>query len=242
MMLTPPNLKGWENTPLVEHFQKKYGKPVHMNNDANAAALAEYRFGNAKGTPNLVYLTMSTGMGGGAIVEGKLVQGISDTAAEVGHYVLDIEGPTCSCGLKGCFEVYCGGAALARRMREEISRQKIDTAVLREANGDLDKVDASCLVEAVKKGDPYALQVWSEFIERLAQGIGVVLMTLNPEVIILGTIAIHSQNLLLDPLKKQLPRFAWKEPIAACRIEASALGDSISELSALALALEGDRS
>ncbi len=109
--------------------------------------------------------------------------------------------------------------------------------MLRQAGGDPEKIDAGCLIEAVKKSDPYALQVWDEFIERLAQGIGIVLMVYNPEVVILGTLAIHSQNLLLDPLKKQLPRFAWKEPVAACRIEASSLGDSISELSALALAL-----
>lgn len=236
MMLTPPNLKGWENTHLTDFFEKTFQKPVCMNNDANAAALAEFQFGHAKGTQNLVYLTVSTGMGGGAIVDGKLVQGISDTAAEVGHYVLDIHGPLCSCGLRGCFEVYCGGAALARRMKEEIVKQKIETQVLAEAQGDLEKIDAGCLIEAVKKKDAYALQVWEEFIERLAQGIGVVLMTFNPEVIILGTIAVHSGELLLDPLRRQLSRFAWKEPIEACRIEATALGNSLSELCGLALA------
>ncbi len=93
-----------------------------------------------------------------------------------------------------------------------------------------------CLVNAVRKKDKYALKVWDEFIMRLAQGIGVVLMNFNPEVVVLGTIAIHAGPLLFEPLKNQLARFAWKENIHACRIEASAIGDAISELSGLALA------
>lgn len=235
-MLKPPNLPGWENAPLVEYFKTAFHKPVLMNNDANAAAVAEYQFGSAKGTPNLVYLTCSTGMGGGAIVNGKLVQGVSDTAAEVGHFVLDINGPLCPCGQKGCFEVYCGGAALAKRMQADIQNQQIKTEVLMEANGQIENIDAGCLINAVKKKDPYALKIWDEFILRLAQGIGVVLMNFNPEVIILGTIAIHSGETLLNPLKKQLPHFAWKENIRACRILASGIGDKISELSGLGLA------
>lgn len=235
-MLKPPNLPGWENAELVRYFQETFHKPVKMNNDANAAALAEYEFGSSKGTPNLVYLTCSTGMGGGAIVNGELLQGISDTAAEVGHFVLDIRGPDCPCGQKGCFETYCGGASLAKKMREEIAIGKIDTQIMKEAHGNLEQVDAGCLIAAVKKKDPYALRIWDEFILRLAQGIGVVLMNFNPEAIILGTIAIHSGATLLDPLKKQLPHFAWKENVSSCRIEASTLGDQISELSGLALA------
>lgn len=235
-MLNPPNLPGWENAPIISFFKDTFHRPVLMNNDANAAAIAEYHFGSAKKTPNLIYLTCSTGMGGGAIVNGKLVQGASDTAAEVGHYVLDINGPLCPCGQKGCFEAYCGGAALARKMKGEIAKQNIKTEVLSQAHGNIEEINVECLVEAVKKKDPYALKVWDDFILRLAQGIGVVLMNFNPEVVILGTIAIHSGPLLLDPLRKYLPRFAWKENIGACRIEASAIGNKISELSGLALA------
>lgn len=237
-MLTPPNLPGWENAELVRYFTEAFHKPVRMNNDANAAALAEYQFGSCKGVSNLVYLTCSTGMGGGAIVNGELLQGVSDTAAEVGHFVLDIRGPDCPCGQKGCFETYCGGAALAKKMQEEIALDKIDTLVLKEAHNNIEHVDAGCLIAAVKKKDPYALRVWDEFILRLAQGIGTILMNFNPEAILLGTIAIHAGSTLLDPLKKQLHHFAWRENVASCRIEVSALGDQISELSALALAIQ----
>lgn len=160
-MLNPPNLPGWENAELVRFFKETFHKPVQMNNDANAAAIAEYRFGSSKGIANLVYLTCSTGMGGGAIVEGKLVQGVSDTAAEVGHFVLDINGPQCPCGQKGCFEAYCGGAALSKRMKEEILRQGIKTSIGKD-------YDMISLIEAVKQKDPYALKIWDEFALRMA--------------------------------------------------------------------------
>lgn len=236
MMLAPPNLKGWEGTRLVDYFADRFQKPAYMNHDAKAAALAEVLFGHAKGTANLVYLTTSTGMGGGAIVGGHLVQGASDTATEVGHYVLDPTGPLCPCGQRGCFEAFCGGAMLAKKMQEEIGQREIDTAVLREAGGDLKKIDAACLIRAVGQSDPYALEVWNGFIERLAQGIGIVLMAFNPEAIILGTMAKHAGLLLLDPLNRALPRFAWKEALQACRIEASRL-EKISELSGIAVAV-----
>ncbi len=240
IMLAPPNLKGWERAPLVSFFADRFQRNVFMNHDAKAAALAEYLFGHAKGTANLVYLTTSTGMGGGAIVNGRLIQGASDTATEVGHYILDPNGPVCPCGQRGCFEAFCGGAVLAQRMQKEIQLNQIDTAVLHEAKGDLAKIDATCLIRAVKKSDPYALTIWSEFIERLAQGIGIVLMAFNPEAIILGTMAKHAGDHLFDPLKQALPRFAWKEPLAACRIEASQL-QALSELSGIAVALTGIR-
>lgn len=240
ILIHPPNLPGWEQTEIVRFFKGTFQKPVHLNNDANAAALAEFLFGSAKGTNHLVYLTCSTGMGGGAIVNGKLLQGVTDTAAEVGHFVLDPTGPACACGQKGCFEAFCGGASLAHRMQQEIRERKIETQILHFAQGHIDAIDAHCLIQAVQKKDPYALRIWEEFLLRLAQGIGIVLMNFNPEVLLLGTLAIHAGPLLLDPLKTLLPRFAWKENIQACRIQASTLGDKISELSAIAVALQKD--
>lgn len=239
-LLNPPNLPGWHGAPLVKEISSRYQKPVLMNNDANAAALAEYEFGPYKKTSNLVYLTCSTGMGGGVIANGALIQGASDTAAEIGHAVLDKNGPPCPCGLSGCFEIYCGGAALAAQMQEEISKQKIPTKILDHAHHQTGNIDAACLIKALKENDPYAKQVWEDFIERLAQGIGMTLMHYNPEVLILGTIATHAQELLLDPLLKALPRFCWKEPLNACTIAPSTL-ENRSAFSALALAKQATR-
>lgn len=238
VILDPPNLKGWHNFELVKAFENKYQKPIFLNNDANAAAVAEWEFGNLKKANTLVYLTLSTGMGGGLIVNSKLVQGKTDTAGEVGHFIVDINGPVCSCGLKGCFEAYCGGANVANRVKEKIEAQNISTQITKEAQS-IDKIDMRAIIEAVKKNDPFALNIWEEFVTRCAQGIGTIIMTLNPNAIVLGTIAIHTKSLFLEPLMKKLPLFCWKVPLEHCKIEPSILGSGISELSSLALAIYG---
>lgn len=241
MMLTPPNMPTWVNVPVREYFKEALDRPIFLNNDANAGVLAEWEFGAAKHLDNLVYLTMSTGMGGGIIAQGKLLQGETDTAGEVGHFVLDPKGPKCPCGQRGCFEVFCGGANLAHRIQDEIKSKKVQTAILDVAGGEIDKIDMKCVATAVKKDDAYALEIWEEFIERLAQGIGILLMTLNPDAIILGTIASHTHELVMTPLKRALAEYAWTMPLEHCRIEESRLSDQISKLAPLALAIEGLR-
>jgi len=201
-MLNPPNLEGWENVPIQEYFRSQFDTLVFMNNDANAGVLAEWELGKYKLVENLIYLTMSTGLGGGIISNGKLLQGGSDTAGEVGHFVLDPKGPKCLCGQKGCFEVFCGGKNLAQFLQRDISKRHIKTLILEEAEGDLEKIDMKSLASAALKKDRYALEIWGSYIEHLAQGIGMLLMTLNPDALILGTIATHTQELLLGPLKK----------------------------------------
>lgn len=241
VMLEPPNMKGWRNVPIVKMFGEALGRPVHMNNDANACALAEYLFGSCRGTRDLVYLTMSTGLGAGVIANGQLVQGVTDTAGEVGHHVLDVNGPPCPCGQRGCLEIYCGGMNVANRLRERIVRDGVRTAIVDCAGGDPQKIDFKAFAEAARRGDAFALEAWEEYIERLAQGVGTVIMFFNPAVILLGTIAIHTGDFLLEPLRRALPRYAWKPGVEACRILPSALGTKIGDLSALALAVEGIR-
>mgnify|MGYP001804871047 FL=1 len=120
MLIDPPNLRGWNNAKIVEELKKNFSIPIYFNNDANAQALAEFRFGKYKNTKNLIYLTCSTGMGGGIITNGKLVQGASDTAGENGHFVLDIQGPLCPCSRRGCFEIYCGGANFCHTIQDAL--------------------------------------------------------------------------------------------------------------------------
>ncbi len=242
LMLEPPNMKGWENVPLVRLFGEALRRPTFMNNDANACAMAEYLYGSCKGTANLVYLTMSTGLGAGFVVDGRVAQGASDLAGEIGHHVLDIHGPPCPCGLRGCLELYCGGLNVASRLRERIARENIRTAILDLSGGDPARIDFKVFTEAVRQNDAFALQAWAEYIERLAQGVGTVIMFMNPEVILMGTIAIHAGDLLLKPLQEALPRFTWKQSLAACRILPSALGERIGDLSAIAVAVAGIQS
>ncbi len=238
LMLEPPNMKGWVNVPLVRMVGEAFGRPTFMNNDANACALAEYLFGSCRGTANLVYLTMSTGLGGGFIADGRIVQGATDLAGEVGHHVLDIHGPPCPCGQRGCWEIYCGGMNVANRLRERIVRERIRTAILDRAGGDPAKIDFKAFTEAVRLQDPFALEAWEEYIERLAQGIGTVIQFMNPDAIVMGTIAIHAGDLLLEPVRQRLPKYAWPYGREACRIVPSALGTRIGDLSALAVAID----
>ena len=241
MMLAPPNMPGWIDVPVQKMVGDALGLPTYINNDANACVEAEFLFGSCKGTQNLVYLTMSTGIGAGIISNGRVVQGVSDMGGEVGHHVLDIHGPPCPCGQRGCFEIYCGGLNVANRLRERIKKENARTAILDAAGGDPAKIDFKCLVAAVRQGDALAMEVWDEYIERLAQGFGTIMMMVNPEVIILGTIAIHAGDLIIEPVRQRLPRYAWKYCTEACLIIPSALDTTIGDLSAIAVAVTGIR-
>lgn len=237
LLLAPTNLKGWGTAPIVSDLTQRLQKPVRMCNDANACALAELRFGCGQDVKNLVYLTNSTGMGGGIVVNGQVLEGPDDTAGEVGHFVLDPAGPPCPCGLNGCFEAYCGGRNMARRIQERIRAGNIKTRILDHAGGQSDRIAMPALLAALREKDPFAQEVWDEYVLRMAQGIGILIMTLNPELVVLGTIAIHAGDLLMAPLAKLLPRFAWPAPLKTCRIAVSSLGAAMGDYAALAAAM-----
>jgi glucokinase len=237
-LLNAPNMTGWEEVPIVEMLSQHFAQPMVMNNDANAAALAEWYFGEYKGADGLIYLTMSTGLGAGIIANGRLLQGITDTAGEVGYHVLDIHGPQSPCGHRGSFEAFCGGKNMADRLRQQIVDDRIETRILEHAEGDPEKIDFRCLLQAVRDEDAFAREVWEEYVLRLAQGMANLIMILNPEVIILGTIGIHAGHTLLNPLQDMLPCFTLKPALEACTIAPSSLGKQIGDMAAVALALE----
>jgi len=239
LLIAPPNNPGWHDVAIVAHVTRLLGRPTFLNNDANACALAEMCFGSHKGRRNLIYLTFSTGMGGGIIVNGELVQGATDTGGEVGHQVLDPNGPLCGCGQRGCWEAYVGGRMVAERLKARLRGGKARTSMLEDVGGDIDKLSMRVLERAVRQGDPLALEEWDQLLERLAQGIGNLIMVLNPDVIVLGTIAIHARDLVMPPLKEKLKKYAWKWPREACEVIPSALGSRIGDLSTLAVALTG---
>ena len=239
MLLHPPNLPNWVDVPIRQFLKEHLSIPVFIQNDADAGALAHLEFALANDVDHLIFLTMSTGVGGGIIVDGKLVQGESDTVGEVGHFVLDPKGPKCMCGQFGCFEVYCGGKSVALSTQETIKRKQIKTAILEKADGVLENIDMKCILSAAKEKDLFALKVCSDFIDRFAQGLGILLMTFNPDIIFLGTIVMHAESFLMDPLLKALPRFCWKAPLSHCDIKPSPLGSQLGDLGALAVARHG---
>ena len=231
-ILAPPNMPAWRNVPVRTWVEELTGRPVHLNNDANAAALAEYRFGAFRGVPDLVYLTMSTGVGGGVIAGGRLLQGSCDLAGEVGHMVLDPNGPPCPCGQRGCLEMYCGGRNVLQQVRHDLARGKASSL-----RAQMDQLTISALARAAGDGDALARSYWETFLVRLAQCIGILLMCYNRSAIVMGTIAIHLGETLLQPLRERLPRYAWAPSRQGVQVAASQLGPRIGDLGALALAL-----
>jgi len=237
-LLHPPNLPIWKGAPVVREIEKIFTCKVAFNNDGNASCLAEYYFGDfgvKKRTQSLLYLTMSTGIGGGAIEKGHLIQGASDTALEVGHMVIDLNGPGCACGQRGCFEAFCGGKALATRVEKMLKRDKI-VSVLNSLLEKNEPLKMQHITEAVREGDRFAQGIWEEFLDRVAQGVSILVMALNPEVVLLGTIAMHAEDLFILPLKKRLSSFAWPEPLMNLTLEAGTLKERLSPLSGIAVA------
>lgn len=238
VLIAPPNNPGWRDVPIVEIVQKGFKAPVYFNNDANACALAEMLYGAHRGARNLIYLTFSTGMGGGIITNGELVQGPTDMGGEVGHMVFDPNGPLCGCGMKGCWEAYVGGRRVAETLKDKIRGGGIKTSIVEKAGG-IEAINIEALIAAAREGDAFALAEWDAFMERMAQGLGSLIMVLNPDVVILGTIAIHAGEFAMKPILEKLPKYAWPWSIKPCTIAASSLGGKIGDLAALAVAVTG---
>jgi glucokinase len=240
VLIAPPNNPGWRDVPIVAMVQKSIGVPVYFNNDANACALAEELFGEYRGVRNLVYLTFSTGIGGGIIANGELIQGATDTGGEVGHHIFDPSGPLCGCGNRGCWEAYVGGRNVAERLKVQIRDGNIRTSIVEKAGG-IDQIDMRALEMAAREGDRFAMAEWDQFTERVAQGVGNLIMILNPDVILLGTIAVHAGEFAMAPIRDKLPKYVWEWPLKACKVVPSSLGTRIGDLSALAVAVTGLR-
>lgn len=235
IITAPPNNPKWRNVEIGKFLSEKLGIETIMENDANAGMLAEWFFGAGRGCRNAIYLTMSTGIGGGIIAEGHLIEGKSFFAGEIGHMVIDREGPLCNCGLRGCYEAFCGGRAVAQRLQSELSGQPEHAIV--KAAGKVENINFVTLEKAVIAGDKYAMEIWEEIALRNAQGIGILINIFNPEKIILGTIAWAAGDIFLSPIKRYLPQFCWKETLADCEITVSALRRDIGSYAGPAIVL-----
>lgn len=236
IIVSPPNNPHWRNVHIKKYLSEALGIEGFFDNDANAGVLAEWFYGAGIGGKNIIYLTMSTGVGGGIVANGHLIQGQNFYAGEIGHVVLDINGPQCNCGLHGCYEVFCGGRALAQRMQRELAGQP-NHPIIQFAGGKITDVDVVALVKAVKTGDSYAVQLWDEMCLRNAQAFGALINTLNPEKIILGTIAWSTGDLFFEPVKRYLPRFCWEQPLSACEIVPCGLKHDLGFYAGAAVAL-----
>ncbi len=234
IVYSPPNLPGWDAFPLKVQLESEFKVSVIIENDANACALAEYRFGGGRGYNSVLYMTMSTGIGGGIVIDGKIYHGANDSAGEVGHQILLPDGPLCGCGKRGCLEALCSGPAIARRAKEAIQKES-NTTILALTDGHIDAVKSEHVLAAARQGDMLALKLVEETAYYMGWGIANLVNILNPDIVLLGTVAIAAGDLLLEPIRKTVSNFAMARPAEVVQIIPAQLGDSLGDLAAVAL-------
>ena len=231
-----PNLPGWHEVPLREAVEQRLSIPVYLGNDANLAALGEWRFGLKKKVANLIYITGGTGIGGGIIIDGKLYTGCRGAAGEIGHMTIDINGPRCNCGSTGCWEALASGTALATEAVRQIS-QGANTSIVALVDGDMSKIDAKVISEAAKQGDELAKELISRLGYYLGVGLANVVNIFNPELILIGGGITKMGGLLLKPAIKVVKERAFSTSATSAEIKPALLGDDSGVLGAVAFVL-----
>lgn len=229
----PPNLPDWDNVPIVKMFNDRFGVPVVLQNDANACAAAEWKFGAGRGTRNMMFLTFGTGMGAGLILDGKLYAGTDDLAGEVGHIRLAADGPE-GYGKRGSFEGFCSGGGIAnlgRIMLRDAKKRGVPT-VLNEND-----LTAKSIAEAAIAGDITAKAVYTECAERLGQALAVFVDLLNPEAIIIGSIYSRNEDFFADTVREIINREALPAAAKTCKVLPAELGEHIGDFAALGLVI-----
>ncbi len=232
-----PNLAGWRDVPVGDLLSEKLGRPVLVGNDANLAALGEYRFGAGRGIDHLIYITVSTGVGGGIIVDGRLLLGHKGYAAEVGHHVVLANGPRCGCGNRGCLEALASGTAIAREARVAVAMGE-ETRLREMCEGDIWRIDARMVGEAARAGDDVAGRVMQRAGHYLGIGIVNLMHIFNPRRIILGGSVMKAGRLVTEPMWEAIRERAHTAYLEDFDIREASLGDDVGILGAAALALE----
>ncbi len=225
VIYSPPNLPGWDNIPLKNMLAERYGLPTHIEHDGTAGALAEWRFGAARRARNIIFLTMGTGFGGGLILNGQPYHGTSNLAGEVGHLRLAETGPT-AYGKAGSWEAFCSGTGIVRLAAHLFpNRWRENEISVRE------------LATLATDGDADAGKVLTEVGRYLGRGLAVLVDILNPEIIVIGSLAIHLGNLVLAPAQEELEKEALPGAVAACRVVPAALGEHLGDVASLCAAI-----
>jgi len=238
VVVSPPNLPGWENIEIVRILEEQYSIPVALQNDANAGAMAEWRWGAGKGTENMIFLTFGTGMGAGLILNGQLYSGTNDLAGEVGHIRLAEDGPV-GFGKAGSFEGFCSGGGIARiaaKMAEEAIQQGNPPSYcdnLEQLNG----ITAKKVGEAANAGDPLARKIFSIVGFRLGRALSTLVDILNPEKIVIGSIYGRQQELLEPIVLKELKKEAIPLSLSVCEVTTTGLGEKIGDYASFSVAL-----
>lgn len=238
VILSPPNLMNWDRIDVVQPTADRFHVPVALQNDANACALAEWRWGAGKGARNMIFLTFGTGMGAGLILNGQLYSGTTDMAGEVGHIRLENDGPV-GHGKSGSFEGYCsgGGIALLARSMAEAWRASGKSSSFCRTTEELPSITARNVGEAAQQGDELALDVYRTVGRKLGKALAVLVDLLNPEKIVIGSIYARQQDILEPYVMETLKSEALPMSLQACRIVPAGLNENVGDLASLSVAL-----
>ena len=237
VIMSPPNLPGWDNIEIIKLLENKFHVPVGIQNDANACALAEWRYGAGIGTQNMIFLTFGTGMGAGIILNGQLYSGTNDMAGEIGHIRISDYGPV-GYGKAGSFEGFCSGSGIAE-IGKMLAREKLQcgqTVAFCKSYSELNSITAKSIAECAKSGDETSIRVYDICAEKLGMGLSILIDILNPERIVIGSVFERSEELLRDKMQAVIDREALSYSGAVCEIKAAKLGDSIGDFAAIAVA------
>lgn len=231
----PSNLS-IKNMPIVDLLEEKTGISAYLENDANTAALGEKVFGIGKKADNLIYMTISTGIGGGIIIDGKIYYGIDGNAGEIGHMIIDPDGPHCGCGNKGCFETFSSGTAI-KRMGNEAAADG-SSPLLGQIAEEPGGIDAKKVAEAARKGDQIALNIFKTVGNYLGIGLANLVNIFNPEMIILGGGVMKAGEFFLDKAEEVMKERALAASADTVKIREAVLGERIGVKGAIAVALQ----
>lgn len=237
VILSPPNLPGWDNIPVTEYFSSRFWVPCYLQNDANACALAEWRHGVGKGLDSMIFLTFGTGLGAGLILNGALYTGKQDMAGEAGHWRMENYGPA-GYGKAGSLEGFCSGGGIAQlgelKLRELIQAGK--SHPLAEHVG---AISAKMIFELADQGDGLCLDICTVVGEQFGRGLAMMIDLLNPEAVVAGSIFTRNYSLLCPIVERVVQREALQLAAASCKILPSALGEGIGDMAALTVAAGG---
>lgn len=237
IIMSPPNLPGWDNVKIVDYLKSKYGGKVKLQNDANACAVAEWKFGAGIGSENMIFLTFGTGLGAGLILNSRLYCGASDMAGEVGHIRLCKSGPV-GYGKEGSFEGFCSGGGIAQlgKMYAEERLSKGEAVSFCQSRANLDEITAKTIAQKAYEGFEDAVGIYKLCGERLGQGLSILVDILNPDKIVIGSIYQRAEKLLVQSMKSVLEMECLPASLASCSIVPAALGDSIGDYAAISVA------
>ena len=224
LILSPPNLPGWDEVPVTKWLNEKLGVPAYLQNDANACALAEWEYGAGKGTQNMIFITFGTGFGAGLILDGRLYEGTNGMAGEIGHVRMEYEGPV-GYGKKGTMEGFCSGGGLRQLANIMIGKD----------------LTAKDLAQLADQGDEAALAVFSRSAHILGRGLSILIDLFNPERIVIGSVFARAERHFRKEMEEEIEKEALTINRGSCQVVPAALGDRIGDLAAISTAIIGWR-